>query len=139
MLEAIMTTMEIMGWLGLVLALLAVVNITNGTLTSMWEYSEGFSIKKFLKGIAKVAFFYIAASFIGIAFTMLPFINDMITEAFGMTLISSEILDTLSGIGVLGVVVAAVVAQGQKAVAGIVSLANLSSDVETITWTVEEE
>ena len=54
-------------------------------------------------------------------------------------LFSNETLNTLSGIGVLGVVVAAIIVQGKKAIENIIKLANTSSNTEQITWNVVEE
>lgn len=139
MLEAIMLTLKIMGWLGIVLGILVGVNIVTGTIVNIWSGKETFSWKKMLKGISKSVIFYFSAVAIGIAFTMLPFINEMITSAFGIMLLSNEMLNTLSSVGVLGVVVSTIVVQGKKAIAGVVNLANISSDSEEITWKVEEE
>lgn len=139
MLEAIMLTLKIMGWLGIVLGILVGVNIVTGTIINIWSGKETFSWKKMLKGISKSVIFYFSAVAIGVAFTMLPFINEMITSAFGIMLLSNEMLNTLSSVGVLGVVVSTIVVQGKKAIAGVVNLANISSDSEEITWKVEEE
>lgn len=139
MLEAIMLTLKIMGWLGIVLGILVGVNIITGTIVNIWSGKETFSWKKMLKGISKSVIFYCSAVAIGVAFTMLPFINEMITSAFGIMLLSNEMLNTLSSVGVLGVVVSTIVVQGKKAIAGVVNLANISSDSEEITWKVEEE
>lgn len=139
MLEAIMLTLKIMGWLGIVLGILVGVNIVTGTIVNIWSGKEIFSWKKMLKGISKSVIFYFSAVAIGVAFTMLPFINEMITSAFGIMLLSNEMLNTLSSVGVLGVVVSTIVVQGKKAIAGVVNLANISSDSEEITWKVEEE
>lgn len=139
MLEAIMLTLKIMGWLGIVLGILVGVNIVTGTIVNIWSGKETFSWKKMLKGISKSVIFYFSAVAIGVAFTMLPFINEMITSAFGIMLLSNEMLNTLSSVGVLGVVVSTIVVQGKKAIAGVVNLANISSDSEEITWKVEEE
>lgn len=139
MLEAIILTLKIMGWLGIVLGILVGVNIVTGTIVNIWSGKETFSWKKMLKGISKSVIFYFSAVAIGVAFTMLPFINEMITSAFGIMLLSNEMLNTLSSVGVLGVVVSTIVVQGKKAIAGIVNLANISSDSEEITWKVEEE
>jgi len=138
MVEAILKTLQIMGWLGIALAILAIVNIVTGTLINIWSGKENFNGKKMIKGIAKVLAFYICSVFVAVAFTMLPFINEMITNAFGVILLSSELLNTLSSVAVLGVVTAAIVVQGKKAIQGVVDLANISSDTEVITWEVEE-
>lgn len=138
MVEAILKTLQIMGWLGIALGILAIVNIVTGTLTNIWSGKETFNGKKMLKGIAKVLAFFMCSVFVAIAFTMLPFINEMITNAFGVILLSSELLNTLSSIAVLGVVTAAIVVQGKKAIQGIVDLANISSDTEVITWEVKD-
>ena len=98
-----------------------------------------FKWKKLFKGLGKAGVFYISAAFLSVAFTMLPFINEMITDAFGTVLISTELLNTLSSVGVLGVVASVIVIQAKKAIQGITSLANMSSDTEVITWKVEEE
>lgn len=139
MLEAIMSTLSIMGWLGIILGILATVNIVTGTLYNTWTKKEQFSFKKMFKGIGKVAVFYVSAALISVAFTMLPFINEMITNSFGTILISTELLNTLSSVGVLSTVVAVIGVQGKKAASGVINLANISSDTETITWEVEDE
>jgi hypothetical protein len=73
------------------------------------------------------------------AFTMLPFINDMIVEVFKVELLSSEILNTLSTTAILGIVISSIIMQGKKAIKGMVDLMEVSSDVEKVTWEVEEE
>ena len=79
-----------------------------------------------------------SAVFVSVAFTMLPYINTMITDAFGVVLLSSELLNTLSSVAVLGIVVASVVTQAKKAFENISKLSTMSSDVEVITWEVVE-
>ena len=79
-----------------------------------------------------------SAAFVSVAFTMLPYINTMITDAFGVVLLSSELLNTLSSVAVLGIVVASVVTQAKKAFENISKLSTMSSDVEVITWDVVE-
>lgn len=138
MIEAILNTLEIMGWLGIALGVLALVNITTGTLSNIWSNKEQFKFAKLLKGIGKVVAFYICATFVGVAFTMLPFINEMITNAFGVMLISNDVLNTFSSVAILGIVISTIIVHARKAVSGIVNLANLSSETEEITWEVEE-
>ncbi len=92
-----------------------------------------------VKEIAKALAFYICSVFIAVAFTMLPFINEIITNAFGVILLSSELLNILSSVAVLGVVTAAIVVQGKKAIQGVVDLANISLDTEVITWEVKDD
>ena len=94
MLEAIMETLRIMGWLGIVLGILATVNLVCGTIYNIND-GQTFSWKKFFKGILKVVIFYMSAVFVSVAFTMLPYINTMITDAFGVVLLSSDLLNTL--------------------------------------------
>ena len=89
------------------------------------------------KGIEKVIIFYISAVALSIAFTILPFINEMIINAFGIALLSGDLLNSLSSVGVFGVVVSTIVVQGKKAIQGVIALANLSSNTEEITWDVE--
>jgi hypothetical protein len=79
-----------------------------------------------------------SAVFVSVAFTMLPYINTMITDAFGVVLLSSDLLNTLSSVAVLGIVVASVVTQAKKAFENISKLSTMSSDVEVITWDVVE-
>ena len=126
--EAILNTLLIMGWLGVVLATLAIVNILTGTLTNMWTKNEKFDIKKMLKGIIKVISFFICSAFVAVVFTMLPFINEMINNIFNIELISNELLNTFSSVGVLGVVISTITTQGKKAIQGIIDLANISSN-----------
>jgi len=134
--EAILSTLDIMGWLGLVLLLLVIVNTVCGTIRNIHEGQE-FSWKTMFKGLGKALVYYLSAVLTSIAFTMLPFINGEITNSFGIILISSEALTTLSSVAVLGVVVATVIHQGKKALKGIVDLANISvTEDEIITWEV---
>ena len=138
MVEAILKTLQIMGWLGIALIILAAVNIVTGTLINIWSGKENFNENKMIKGIIKVLVFYICSVLVAVAFTILPFINEMITNAFGVILLSSELLNTLSSVAVLGVVIAAIVVQVKIAIQGIVDLANISSDTEVITWEVKD-
>lgn len=139
MLEAILSILKIMGWLGVILGILVVVNISTKTINNVWSSKELFSWKKMLKGISKALVFYISAVFICVAFTILPYVNEMITSTFGMILISSEMLETLSSVGVLGTVISAIVMQGKSAIAGVLALSKVSTNSEEITWSVEEE
>lgn len=139
MLEAILSTLSIMGWLGIILGILVIVNTVCGTVFNISEKKESFSWKRLLGGLGKSLVFYLAAALVSVAFTMLPYINEMITNAFGTILLSNELLNTLSSIGVLGVVISAIVVQGKKAITNTVQLANMSGNTEEITWTVEEE
>lgn len=138
MLQAILSTLKTMGWLGIVLGLLVIVNTVCGIIHNLSE-GEEFSWSKLLKGLGKSVIFYISSALAGIAFTMLPFINDMITDGFGVILLSQELLNTLSSVAILGIVVATVVVQAKKAIQGIVELANVSvSKDEIITWEVRD-
>lgn len=137
MLNAILNTLHIMGWLGIIFAILVVTNTVAGTISNIWAKKEEFSWKRMFNGILKAFVFYVAAIFISVAFTMLPSINEMIINTFGTMLVSTETLNTLSSVGVLGVVIAAVIVQGKKAIENIVKLANTSSNTEVITWAVE--
>lgn len=139
MLEAILSILKIMGWLGVILGILVVVNISTKTIHNVWSSKELFSWKKMLKGIGKALVFYISAVFICIAFTILPYVNEMITNTFGMILISNEMLETLSSVGVLGTVISTIAMQGKSAITGILALSKVSTNSEEITWTVEEE
>ena len=116
----------IMGGLGIALLILAIVNIVTGTLINIWSGKESFNGKKMIKGIAKVLAFYVCSVFVAIAFTMLPFINEMITNAFGVILLSSELLNTLSSVAILGIVISTITNQGKKAINGILELSKIS-------------
>ena len=74
--------------------------------------------------------FFICSAFVAVVFTMLPFINEMINNIFNIELISNELLNTFSSVGVLGVVISTITTQGKKAIQGIVDLANISSNEE---------
>lgn len=128
MLETIMQTLTIMGWLGIVLVILAFVNILTGTLVNIWSGKEKFDGKKMAQGIIKVIAFYICSVFVAIAASLLPSINTMITEGFGVQLLTDELLNTFSSIAVLGVVISTIVVHAKKAIIGISDLANLSHE-----------
>lgn len=139
MLEAIINTLQIMGWLGIILGILVIVNITTKTIYNVWSSQELFSWKKMVRGIGKSVVFYLSAVAISIAFTMLPYVNEMITNSFGVMLVSNEMLETLSSVGVFSIVMTAVVLQAKKAIAGITEMLKVSTGDEQITWKVEEE
>jgi len=138
MLEAILSTLRIMGWLGVVLGILAIVNISTSTIYNIWSSKEKFSWKKLIKGFVKVAVFYASAAALSVAFTILPFINEMITTTFGTELIGNDTLQTLSSVGVLGTVVTAIIMQGKRALTALVKMQEVSTS-EEITWSIEEE
>ena len=127
MIEAILSTLKIMGWLGIVLLILAATNIITRTLANVWSKEEEFSLKKLLKGIGKVVVFYLGSVAVSIAFTMLPFINKMIIDSFDVMLLSNETLKTLSSTGVLGVVITTIVTEGKKAIESIFNLSKIST------------
>lgn len=137
MLESIIQTLIIMGWLGIVFFILVAVNTICGILFNL-SNGEVFSKRKLAKGLIKALVFYLSSVFTAIAFTLLPSINNLIIKTFGVALLSSELLNILSSIAVLAIVVAAIVTQGKKALEGIKKLSDISSDVEEITWEVEE-
>ena len=138
MLEAIISTAKTMGWLGIVLGMLVIVNTVCGTIHNLSK-GEEFSWEKLLKGLGKAIIFYASSALTAITFTMLPFINDMITNSFGVVLLSPDTLNLLSSVAVLGIVIATVVVQGKKALQGIVELANTSiTKDEIITWKIKE-
>lgn len=139
MLDAILTTLSIMGWLGIVLALIIIVNTVCGTVFNISSKKETFSWKRLFKGLGKSLVFYISSVLMSVACTMLPYINEMITKAFDTVLLSNDILTMLSSVGVLGVVVAAIVSLGKKAINNVVQLANMTYETEEITWKIEEE
>lgn len=133
MLEAIVNTLQIMGWLGIILGILVIVNITTKTIYNVWSSQELFSWKKMVRGIGKSVVFYLSAVAISVAFTMLPYVNEMITNSFGVMLVSNEMLETLSSVGVFSIVMTAVVLQAKKAIAGITEMLKVSTGDEQIT------
>lgn len=85
-----------------------------------------------MKGIIKTLAFFISSAFVAISFVILPFINEMINNTFNIELISYEILNTFSGIAILGIVVSTILIQAKKAIQGITELANISLNIENI-------
>ena len=64
-----------MGWLGIALAILAIVNIVTGTLINIWSGKETFNGKKMIKGIVKILAFYICSVFVQYMSSTCPVIN----------------------------------------------------------------
>ena len=128
-----------MGWLGIILAILVVVNTTCGTIFNVFSKGEKFSWKRLLGGMGKAAVFYIAAALVSVACTMLPYINNMISESFNVVLLTDDLLKTLSSVGVLGIVVSVITIQAKNAIKNTVQLANMGNLPEEVTWNVEEE
>lgn len=128
MLETIIEVLKIMGWLGVILGILTFVNTICGIITNL-DKGEKFNLKKLLKGLLKAVMFYLSAVLTSIAFTMLPFINTMITKIFEIELLSSDTLNTLSTIAILGIIVAAIITQGKGAIENVNKLSTMSADV----------
>ena len=139
MLDAILSTLGIMGWLGIVLMILVAVNTACGTVFNVFSKGEEFSWKRLLGGMGKALIFYAAAALVSVACAMLPYINNMITDSFGVMLLTDELLKTLSSVGVLGVVVSVITIQAKNAIKNTVQLANMGNQTEEVTWNVEEE
>lgn len=129
MLETIIEVLKIMGWLGVILGILTFVNTICGIITNL-DRGEKFNLKKLLKGLLKAVMFYLSAVLTSIAFTMLPFINTMITKIFEIELLSSDTLNTLSTIAILGIIVAAIITQGKGAIENVNRLSTMSADVD---------
>ena len=126
-----------MGYLGIILGILVLINTICGVIKNTSEGQE-FSWKVLGKGLLKALIFYICSALLGVAFTMMPSVNTMITDVTGAQLFSPETLNTLSSVAVFTVVVAAIVAQGKKALEGIIELLEVKVSGELITWEVDD-
>lgn len=135
----VFSTLKIMGWMGIVLFLLATVNTVCSIVYNTTDKKETFSIKRLFKGVGKTALFYVSSVFVAIAFTIIPFINEMISTLFGQALISNDMLQSVSGLGVLGTCIGVIIKQGIKAWEGIKKLGDIKGDNEEITWEVKDE
>lgn len=129
MLEAVILTIQTMGWLGIVLGMLVIVNTICGTVRNVSQ-GEKFSWSKMFKGLGRAVVFYISSALTAVTFTMIPFINDMIAKNFEVVLLSPDTLNLLSSVAVLGIVITTVVVQGKKALQGIVDLSNVNIEKE---------
>lgn len=136
---ALLDILEVMGLMGVVLFILSFVNIGCSMVYNISMKKETFSWKRLFSGLGKTALFYGSAVLVAIAFTILPFINSLVGTIFGQELISNEMLQSLSGIGVLGTCMVAIVQQGLKAFEGVKKLGEVKGDEETITWEVKDE
>ena len=121
MLELILPVLSIMGYLGIILGILVLINTVCGIIKNT-SVGQPFSWKIFFKGILKAVVFYVCTVLLSVAFTMLPEVNTMITENAGVELFAQETLTTLSNVAVFAIVVGAVVAQGKSALEGVTEL-----------------
>lgn len=137
MFEIILPTLSIMGYLGIILGILVLINTVCGIMKNTSE-GQAFSGKILFKGLLKAAIFYVCAAALGVAFTMLPEVNGMIEQVAGVQLFGQETLNTLSSVAVFSVVVAAVIAQGQSALEGIIELLSVKVNPEK-TKMIEEK
>ena len=127
MYEALLATMKIVGWLGIILGLLTIVNTVCGIVVNVCKSGDKFSFKILFKGLFKALTFYVCSALLAIAFTILPFVNEMITNVYGVQFIANDTLTTLSTAAVLGVVVGVIVVQGKKALEGIIELTTVKA------------
>ena len=121
MFEVLLPVLSIMGYLGIILGLLVLINTVCGVIKNT-SAGQAFSWKIFFKGILKAVVFYVCTVLLSVAFTMLPEVNTMITENAGVELFAQETLTTLSNVAVFAIVVGAVVAQGKSALEGVTEL-----------------
>ena len=121
MLELILPVLSIMGYLGIILGILVLINTVCGIIKNT-SVGQPFSWKILFKGLLKALVFYGCSVLLSIAFVMLPEVNMMITENIGVPLFSQETLTTLSDAAVFAVVVTSVVAQGKSALEGVTEL-----------------
>ena len=131
MLEAILSTLSIMGYLGIILGILVLINTVCGIIKNTSE-GQKFSWKILGKGLLKAFIFYGCSALLGVAFTMLPLVNDMIAKMTGLELFAPDVLTVLSSVAVFTVVVAAVIAQGKTALEGITELLKVKISPENI-------
>ncbi len=137
--RALLDILQVMGWMGIILFILSFVNIACSMVYNIAMKKETFSWKRLFSGLGKTGLFYGSAVLIAIAFTILPFVNTMVADMFGQELISGDILQSLSGVGVLGTIIGAIAQQGFKAYEGVKKLAEVKGDEEIITWEVKDE
>ncbi len=130
MAEAIVNILTTLGWLGIVLIILGAVNITCKAFHNIGSGKENFSWRKLIKGLIKLTLFYTGTAGCSVAFTMLPFINTMIVNNFDVVLFSNDVLETLSTVGVLGIVTSTIIIQGKLALESIVKLSEKEAEVE---------
>lgn len=130
MIDAIIKVLQIIGWLGIILSIEVLVNTLTGIVYNTTKNNQKFSWRILFKGLAKALVFYVSASALAIAFTMLPYVNEMITEVFNVELISTDILNTLSSVSILGIIIVAIVTQGKKALEGMANMLDIKTTKE---------
>lgn len=121
MIIALLTTLKIFGWLGLVLALCSSVNIMGKTYINI-QNGDKFSWRKMFRGIGKVMIIWALAFTLAIACTILPFINVMIVDFYGVALLADEVINTLSVVSIVGIGITAIVQQAKKALETVKTL-----------------
>ena len=124
--EAVCATLNIIMWIGVILGLLLVVNTVCGIICNL-NKGEKFSWNKFFQGIGKAVAFYISIALLSVATTLLPFINLMVVEVFGVNLIEPAVLNALSTTVIFGIAASAIIIQGKKALENVVELAKISN------------
>lgn len=118
MIATILVTLRIFLWIGFLLFLCSSVNIIGNTYLNI-KSGEKFSWKKLFKGIGKVMLQWVLSTILAIVCNILPFINVMIVEVYGVALIGNEVLTTLSAIGIVGIGINSMIIQAKKALEAI--------------------
>jgi len=134
--QALLQTLQVVGWLGIVLAIFLVINTTCGVIYNTNKNGEDFSWKTLFRGIRNAVVFYIGEGLLAIACTILPFINTMVTDTFGIQIFGEQALNNLSTVGVIGTIAYAVISQGTKAFKALKNILGVSANLEQITWEV---
>ena len=110
--EAIIEILSIMSWLGVILLLLTIVNISCKAYYNTTQLGQKFSWKKVFGGIGKMFLFYCGASLTSVAFSLLPIVNEMVNKTSEVELITDEALGQLSTLGVLGICINVIITHG---------------------------
>ena len=129
--ETILATLTIMGYLGIILSILVLINTICGIVKNTSE-GQKFSVKILFKGLLKALIFYLCSSLLSIAFSMIPEVNGIITDVAGVQLFGQDTLITLSNVAVFTVTVSAIVAQGKKALEGVIELLSVKVNTEDL-------
>jgi hypothetical protein len=130
--------LQILGILGLIFLGLTGINTVTGTFFNISSGKEKFSWRKLGKGLLKSTLFYVCSCLVAVLFNLIPIANSMIIAAYGITLISQEVLKVLSVTSILGAIVAVCIQQGKKAIEGIGKLGQIKAVIaeEKVTWAV---
>lgn len=138
MIKAVSEALTGMGFLGIVLALIAIANISMGTYYNVAVCKKPFEIGKFFLGFLKAIIVFISVCFLTAGVTILPL---ALTEFGFDKIVDPEVFNVFSITAIAALMLKTIIAQGTGAIENLQLLWGIKTEQQIIesNYSVEKE